>query len=897
MEFTLMSRGKIGKNYLFVLLPLILNLSAFLSLTAVEGIKFEADKKSQSEDKLYKIFAKNRINIDLSFLPDQVSQFEFHVTCQSDENCPNLVIGQTPTQIKPSWREKGRIYWLLGREKISSNNSITISNPSEQEAILNHITVSNYVGSNFNFPRYLILLSSPGRSHLSILYLISIVFTAIAFQIPFLMIIYRNSNEVWRSWKFWVLLIAPGIFLASWFFLFLGGYYLAVSWETFLLLSFIGPWFLCIHALFQKFEIHLFIPASQRFKFLVFCFLFLVIISDRLKIIVDVLFHYADEDSALFWYGATEYAKGMFHEPRAFGQPYLTFIDSLFAVPLLWAGLPVDKALPLVSSLVALVPFGVMFYLALRTGNHLLAGLVLILPLALPIEYNIISSIQGRGTAYFILSLTLLSAGIAKGRTGYFFFGLFSVLAVSVCLDALLILLPVILYAIYKKGKEIHFIKWGGLGLILGFMIHILVQSFYRFYPEYILHGNPEDSVFFPNPGVGFSWPLLVKSISNLGMFWRYHVPVFPNQVWFLGGVFILLVFLLYHRKQYFLVGVSLLTGILFFYTLGMGKAYDGSESVFFSRARNYLGIPFFLGLLIYWISQTINGSNGRMEKIWIYLVLILFVFFTIIVKYQDYDAHLKTIFKTPGGLPGEYVSYIKEVSQAVEKAAKTYGAELVIFPDGNRTLTYGCGAMLNGKVDTLLAGYERRTWRIEEESNQLRGNLLIYGFDQRAAEEWERKTGKKARQVHQSPNLVLVESSPTLVLPFLHQINMPIRPTQLGRFYYRRGLLLERTANFSEAIADYSRAIDQKPDFGEAYYHRGLVYLACGENKKAIEDFSEALKRNPLDSKILFGRAMAYEKNNKYQDALSDLLDAKKKNHRDLNISNSLLRLKKTIE
>lgn len=726
MEFTLMRLWKIGKNFLFVLFPFVLILSAFLSLTAVEDIKFETDQKSQSEDKLYTIFAKDRITIDLGFIPDSVSQFEFHVTCQSDENCPNLVIGQPLTPIKPSWREKGRIYWVLDRGKRYTNNFITISNPSEKEVILNHVTVSNYVGSNFNFPRHLILLSMPGRGHLSIPYLISIVLTAFAFQIPFLIILYRNSNEIWRSWKFWVLFISPGIFLVSWFFLFLGGYYLAVSWETFLLLFFIGPLFLCMRALVQKFEINLFVPASQRFKFLVFCVLSLVIISDRLKIMGDVLFHYADEDSTLLWYGATEYAKGMFHEPRAFGQPYLTFIDSLFAVPLLWAGMPVDKALPLVSSLVALVPFAVMFYLALRTGNPLLAGLILILPLTLPIEYTIISSIQGRGTAVFVLSLTLLSISRAKGRTGYFLFGFFSVCAVSVCLDALLIVLPVILYAIYKKGKDLQLIKWGGLGLIIGFMLHILVQSFYRFYPEYILHGNPEDSVFFPNPGVGFSWPLFFSGLYNLSMFWGYYVPVFHGQIWFLGGVFLLLIVLLSHRKQYFLAGVSLFTGVLFLYTLGMQKAYDGSESVFFSRARNYLGIPVLLGLMLYWIAQTINGFNDRLGKRWMYLVLVVFVFLNILLKYQDYDAHLKTIYKTPGGLPGEYISRIEEVARVIEKAAGLYGAELVIFPEGNRALNYGCAAKLNGKVDTLLAGYERRTWRIEEESNQLRENLLI---------------------------------------------------------------------------------------------------------------------------------------------------------------------------
>jgi hypothetical protein len=49
------------------------------------------------------------------------------------------------------------------------------------------------------------------------------------------------------------------------------------------------------------------------------------------------------------WIGAADYAKGLFYEPRFYGQDYNTFLESLFALPYLYAGLPAYKALPMAT--------------------------------------------------------------------------------------------------------------------------------------------------------------------------------------------------------------------------------------------------------------------------------------------------------------------------------------------------------------------------------------------------------------------------------------------------------------------------------------------------------------------------------------------------------------------
>ena len=44
-----------------------------------------------------------------------------------------------------------------------------------------------------------------------------------------------------------------------------------------------------------------------------------------------------------------------------------------------------------------------------------------------------------------------------------------------------------------------------------------------------------------------------------------------------------------------------------------------------------------------------------------------------------------------------------------------------------------------------------------------------------------------------------------------------------------------------SNALINYSKAIELKPDLGEAYFNRGLIYLQLGDKEKGTADLSKA--------------------------------------------------------
>ena len=58
---------------------------------------------------------------------------------------------------------------------------------------------------------------------------------------------------------------------------------------------------------------------------------------------------------------------------------------------------------------------------------------------------------------------------------------------------------------------------------------------------------------------------------------------------------------------------------------------------------------------------------------------------------------------------------------------------------------------------------------------------------------------------------------------------------------YYNLGLAHSKNGKLDEAIENYTKAIELKPDYAEAYYYRGGAFLRLGEREKAKSDLATA--------------------------------------------------------
>src|SRR6266853_4990778 len=87
----------------------------------------------------------------------------------------------------------------------------------------------------------------------------------------------------------------------------------------------------------------------------------------------------------------------------------------------------------------------------------------------------------------------------------------------------------------------------------------------------------------------------------------------------------------------------------------------------------------------------------------------------------------------------------------------------------------------------------------------------------------------------------------------------------------YDAGVRLIRATRYEEAILNFDRTIDLKPDFAEAYRLRGKAYMAETKPDAAIPDFTKLAQMRPADPDPLVERGFAYLDKKDYAKAIAD--------------------------
>lgn len=94
-------------------------------------------------------------------------------------------------------------------------------------------------------------------------------------------------------------------------------------------------------------------------------------------------------------------------------------------------------------------------------------------------------------------------------------------------------------------------------------------------------------------------------------------------------------------------------------------------------------------------------------------------------------------------------------------------------------------------------------------------------------------------------------------------------------QFYYDLGMSSYQAKNFSEAIANFHRALKVNPTEPQIWNALGLVYMEAKEYQKAEESFNKALGLDPNFSEARMNLGILYAKQGKYDLALKYLTEA----------------------
>ena len=72
------------------------------------------------------------------------------------------------------------------------------------------------------------------------------------------------------------------------------------------------------------------------------------------------------------------------------------------------------------------------------------------------------------------------------------------------------------------------------------------------------------------------------------------------------------------------------------------------------------------------------------------------------------------------------------------------------------------------------------------------------------------------------------------------------LMPSQDAERFFNNGTAKFNAKLYVDALPDFTKAIELKPDFEKAYYSRGLCRVELIMYKIAIEDFMKSIELNP---------------------------------------------------
>jgi tetratricopeptide (TPR) repeat protein len=88
---------------------------------------------------------------------------------------------------------------------------------------------------------------------------------------------------------------------------------------------------------------------------------------------------------------------------------------------------------------------------------------------------------------------------------------------------------------------------------------------------------------------------------------------------------------------------------------------------------------------------------------------------------------------------------------------------------------------------------------------------------------------------------------------------------------YLERGLIDGTLENYENALIDYDRAIELRPEYPEAYLLRGQVYDFLDEHEEAVADYTKAIELKPGFANAYAHRGFALEALGKRRQAIED--------------------------
>lgn len=426
----------------------------------------------------------------------------------------------------------------------------------------------------------------------------------------------------------------------------------------------------------------------------------------RMQIYLNVSLDFVDSDQPFMWAGAIDYSRGIFHEPRFYGQNYNSFFEGLVAVPFIWLGLPVYKALPIATQCIFLFPFLFSSIFLFTKGQRANALLVLVCLIGMTTGFDIMTSIpRGFVTGIFFSSFFVVSFFNPNDFKMLMLNGVMLLLGYYINPNSVLISAPFLAYLFQFHYKQKKF-YWVVLGMMVLFvLLYFAFDYFYQVNPSYVIYGYEHD----------FSFKYFLENLSHLNQAFIYISYFKEGQAWIVLACFFILAFILMkeNKKAFYAFIVFLGFVLIAFFS---GKSRDGAEWPWYAYSRVFICIPATLFLFTSIVKIKENGM----------LVLLI----TAVLGFAGYklitfDTKLKRLTneKLWNGVHLVPMSTTLKAVQLYKEYCKKEEVDFLLISNGfwlNTYLDYGGPAIDKSFPRTLETRAERRYWQREALNTQI---------------------------------------------------------------------------------------------------------------------------------------------------------------------------------
>lgn len=431
---------------------------------------------------------------------------------------------------------------------------------------------------------------------------------------------------------------------------------------------------------------------------------------------------YIDSDQAFMWIGASDYAKGLFYEPRFYAQDYNTFLEALFAVPLIWMSVPVYYAVPIATHFLFIFPiFFTAFYLFFNR-RKIQALLALSIILCMPAEYDLINSLpRGFVTGLFFTSFFVVNMLNPYHLKFFMFNVILCMIGYFVNPNSVIVSAPFVFYVFLHNFKNNRFYFFVLPLVLLMIPLHFFFNHFYAIHPDYIKHGLEY------RMSTAFFW----GNIRELDLRFIHLSFFFENNYLSLLLALMVLCYFLYRQNKK--AAWSFLIFILvILFSFCSGKTLEGSTWAYMSFSRMYLGIPLFMGLFLSVLNLKTNN---------VFLVIFLIPLSFSIYKMRSFEKTLEPHYKNELWVGVRLIKFEDALG-----AVKFYGDQchqnkapfMLISKDFwlNTFLAYGGPAMDKDYPLTMETKADKRYWVREGLKNKVFDRFVVisevFDFDKR---------------------------------------------------------------------------------------------------------------------------------------------------------------------